>query len=142
MINETEVQEAPPEKKLECKRCGQCCSQIVLPISPLRLKRKYLIWKGWHDNARRGRKNTETRRTARDIWLLYPMLIPIGEAPEFEKITQSGDYQSEKNICIGANTLLWRMDIKPDMCASYGRVSASESKAGFNSYYPNCVWLS
>jgi len=144
------VQEAPAKKELKCKRCGQCCSQMILPVSPLRLKRKYLSWKLWYRKTIRKKEYQKNHNTLRDVWLVYPMLVFIREAPEFEEQTQSGDVKSERKYMYRCKNLEMENgvatctihDIKPYLCSCYGEIPAIESKKGFNSYYPNCVWLS
>jgi Fe-S-cluster containining protein len=146
-MNKTEVIEAPPEKKLECKRCGQCCSQIVLPVSPIRLKRLYQVWNRRYEIEHSG--GEKHKKPAKDIWLLYPMLVFIKEAPEFAETTQDGNYQGKK-YTYRCKHLIWERgkatctihDTKPWMCSDYGKIPVSQSKKGVNSYYPNCVWLS
>jgi len=144
------VKEPPAKEELKCKRCGQCCSQIVLPLSPLRLKRNYMLWKDWHDKTRRRVSKVKRRTVPHEIWLIYTMLIFIREANEFNGITQAGNIQGEKKYMYRCKHLVMENgkavctihEIKPDMCSSYGTIPATYASKGYNSYYPNCVWMS
>jgi len=63
------------ETKEECKRCGKCCANLWLALSPADLQTKYTNWLSGNGE-----------RTA-DIHLIYPMLKLV-EGPTFDEKTK------------------------------------------------------
>lgn len=115
---------------MNCKRCGQCCENVALTISPKELEKSYNSWYG----------NKHNFVEYKQIYLLYPMLEYKGYDKKVKRYRYSCKhlkFERKKAFC----TI---QKIKPTLCYEYGTNSklnmganiASENKK----LYPKCVF--
>lgn len=125
----------------ECKQCGVCCNNIWLPLSPIELQNRYVIWL-----TGAGDRNAE-------IHLVYPMLKWTGEGTEMSVTSEEGTKHKVKKWhyrCVhvqelpeetveGYKTICTIHAHRPDICRDYpfyGNSVIPESVT----IYPGCVF--
>jgi Fe-S-cluster containining protein len=115
---------------MKCKRCGTCCDNMALGVSPEELKKYYYNWK---DDV----KDTDR---ASSIDLIYPMLIFKG----YDKKVKRYRYKCKHLIRKGKKAICSIYPIRPDaLCAQYGlRENMTMGIVGSinNQLYPGCVF--
>lgn len=114
----------PAVQQSDSHQCGgHCCQKFFLPFSPTELHEAYKVW---HDNHERPTMSMEAAPRPKlysDIWLIYPMVIPLGhfEEPPIRQIVPvhgSGYWYSCKNW--DPKTKLCTIyDDRPAMCRDY-----------------------
>lgn len=125
----------------KCKQCGVCCNNIWLPLSPIELQKRYVIWL-----TGVGDRNAE-------IHLIYPMLKWKGEGGEFSITSDTGTVlkikkwlykcahvqELEEETAEGFKTICTIHAHRPDMCRQYpfyGDKVIPETVT----VYPECVY--
>jgi Fe-S-cluster containining protein len=127
---------------MKCKRCGCCCENVAISLSPKELKKNYEAWIA-------GNKKIEHYE---EIYLLYPML----EYKRYNKKYYRYVYKCKflKYEYIGCkNRLATRhdkkiaicsiQDNKPKMCKKYGmeeKLSMGIVGSFNKELYPTCVF--
>ncbi len=114
---------------MKCKRCGNCCENIALAMSPKEFKKHYMDWVN----------EVKDRRKVSEIHLLYPMMKYKGYDRKVKRYRYICRFLEVKN---GLKTC-GIQDIKPEMCRQYGvpeKLKMGVEGSLNQKLYPNCVF--
>jgi len=114
-------------KKTQCKKCGQCCCDVQVRVSPMRLKEAYDAW-----------MNRKPFKAMRDIHLLYPMLTfkyetrPISDDGKRRRLYH---YHCKFYDPVRKCTIY---DIRPWMCKGFPYYGKKPKDTKLRSQYKGC----
>jgi len=121
---------------MKCKRCGYCCENLSISISPKELKENYI---GWKDSIK-------SHESYRGIDLIYPML----RFKKYDKKNRRYIYSCVylKRVINGDKRIAvcGIYEIRPEMCKEYGMLQKSQMNMNLcdrsknKLLYPNCVF--
>lgn len=119
---------------MKCKRCGQCCENMALQVTPKELERYYRDW----DNS------VKNRTKVSYIYLLYPMLLPLGYDRKIKRWRYKCKHLIRKN---GKAVCTIRKHRPASPCRSYGEENTDNKfNMAYNleprnkKLYPKCIF--
>lgn len=119
---------------VQCSKCGHCCQNVAVKVSPTKLKESYYNWRYTKKHKNGKKKNFYT-----DVWLLYPMLIYKGYDTNVKKHRYFCKHL--KKLKNKSEYLCTIYKDRPEMCSSFGK---EEVKKGYlmdesnKKLYPKC----
>lgn len=124
----------PKYECVDCNRCGQCCENMAVSVSPEDFKKAYL---NWVNGRKKGIQYTDSH-------LLYPMLTYLGYDKKVKKHRYKCKHFTRDKTGLGVCTIY---NIRPAFpCIDFGRDEArglrlcSKPGKGNKKLYPECVF--
>ncbi len=126
-------------KTRKCKRCGVCCANFSITLSPDELNISYMQKQKGNMISMNKDRNQENRTMWADIELVYPMLIYKRYDVEHKRYVYRCKHLARDKKGKAVCTI---HSIKPNVCRIYGTVYDDRDPGQCNNkaLYPGCVF--